>query len=90
MSISASLVGFPTNIRPMIAIDETFFKAKYLMTLFIPTCKDDNKQIYPLAFWIGDSKNDALWEWFLPKFHDAIGHVDDFFFLISNQHGNIE
>ena len=59
MSIGASLVGFHTSIRLMIAIDETFLKVKYLGTLFITTCKDDNNQIYPLAFGIGDSENDA-------------------------------
>ena len=47
MSIGAFLVGFRTSIRPVIAIDETFFKVKHLGTLFIVTCKDDNYQIYP-------------------------------------------
>ena len=42
MSIDASLVEFHTSIRPMVAIDGTFLKAKYLKTLFIVTCKDDN------------------------------------------------
>ena len=80
MYIGASLVGFHTSIRSVIAIDETFLKAKYLGTLFIVECKDGNNQIYPLAFGIGDSENDASWEWFLTKLHDAIGHVDDLFF----------
>ena len=89
MSIGASLVGFHTSIRPVIAIDGTFLKAKYLGTLFIAECKDGNNQIYPLAFGIGDLENDASWEWFLTKLHDAIGHVDDLF-LISDRHGSIE
>ena len=89
MSIGASLVWFHTSIRPVIEIDETFLKEKYLGTLFITACKDDNNQIYPLAFGIGDSKNDSSWEWSLTKLHDAIRHVDDLF-LFSDRHGSIE
>ena len=53
---------FHTSIKPVVAVDGTFFKAKYLRTLFIAACKDDNNQMYPLAFGIGDSKNEASWE----------------------------
>ena len=73
----------------MIEIDETFLKAKYLRTLFIVACKDGNNQMYLVAFGIGDSYNNASWEWFLTKLHDVIGHVDDLF-LISYRHGSIE
>ena len=54
MSIGASLVGFHTSIRLVVAIDGTFLKAKYLGTLFIVVCKNGNDQIYPLTFGIGD------------------------------------
>ncbi|RVW28678.1 hypothetical protein CK203_081360 [Vitis vinifera] len=73
----------------LVAVDGTFLKAKYLGTLFIAACKDGNNQIYPLAFGIGDSENDASWEWFLQKLHDALGHIDDLF-VISDRHGSIE
>ncbi|RVW99809.1 hypothetical protein CK203_029243 [Vitis vinifera] len=89
MSIGASIAGFHTSIRPVVAVDRTFLKAKYLGTLFIAACKDGNNQIYPLAFGIGDSENDASWEWFLQKLHDALGHIDDLF-VISDRHGSIE
>ncbi|RVW82952.1 hypothetical protein CK203_038338 [Vitis vinifera] len=89
MSIGASLVGFHTSIRLVIAVDGTFLKAKYLGTLFIAACKDGNNQIYPSAFGIADSENDASWEWFLQKLHDALGHIDDLF-VISDRHGSIE
>ena len=59
MSIGTFLTGFRTSIRPVVAVDGTFLKTKYLGTLFIAACKDGNNQIYPLAFGIGDSKNDA-------------------------------
>ncbi|RVW50000.1 hypothetical protein CK203_082263 [Vitis vinifera] len=70
-------------------VDGTFLKAKYLGTLFIAACKDGNNQIYPLAFGIGDSENDASWDWFLQKLHDALGHIDDLF-VILDRHGSIE
>ena len=35
ISIGASLGGFHASIRSVITIDETFFKEKYLGTLFI-------------------------------------------------------
>ena len=89
MSIDAFLAGFHTSIRPVVAVDGTFLKAKCLGALFIAGCKDGNNQIYPLTFGIGDSKNDASWEWFLQKLHNAIGHIDDLF-VISNRHGSIE
>ena len=89
MALGASIFGFLTSIRLVITIDETFFKAKYLGTLFVVECKDDNNQIYPLCFGIRDFENDASWEWFLKKLHRAIGHVDDLV-MVSDCHNNIE
>ena len=59
MALGACLSGFRTSIRPVITIDGTFLKAKYLGTLFVAACKDDNNQIYLLCFEIGDSENDT-------------------------------
>ena len=66
-----------------------FFKEKYLRALFVTACKDDNNQIYLLCFGIGDSENDASWEWFLRKLHEAIGYVDDLV-VVSDRHSSIE
>ena len=89
MLIGTSLFWFHTSIRLVVAIDWTFFKAKYLGNLFIASCKDGNNQIYPLAFGISDLENDALWEWFLKNPHDAIRHID-YSFMILDQHSSIE
>ena len=89
MALGACIYGFRTSIRPVIIIDGTFLKAKYLGTLFVAACKDGNNQIYPLCFRIGDSENDASWEWFLKKLHGAIGHVDDLV-VVLDRHNNIE
>ena len=89
MVLSACIFGFRTSIRPVITIDHTFLKVKYLGTLFVVACKNDNNHINPLCFRIGDSENDASWEWFLRKLHEAIGHVDDLV-VISYHHSSIE
>ena len=77
MALGACISRFRTSIRYVITINGTFFKAKYLRTLFIASCKNGNNHIYPLCFGIGDSENDASWECLLKKLHGAIGHVDD-------------
>ena len=89
MALGACISGFHTSIRLVITIDGIFLKAKYLGTLFVAACKDGNNQIYPLCFGIGDSENDASWEWFLKKLHGAIGHVDDLV-VVLDRHNNIE
>ncbi|KAK9177329.1 hypothetical protein WN944_029350 [Citrus x changshan-huyou] len=61
MAIGSSLRRFSSSIRPVIAVDGTFVNGKYKGTMFIATCKDGNNQIYPLAFGVGDSENDASW-----------------------------
>ena len=69
MAFRACISGFHTSIRPVIAVDGTFLKSKYLGTLFVAASKDGKNQIYPLAFGIGDSKNDSSWKWFLTKLY---------------------
>ena len=89
MALGACIFGFHTSIRPVITIDGTFLKANYIGILFVTACKDDNNNIYPLCFGIGDSENDASSEWFFRKLHEAIGLVDDLV-VVSNHHSSIK
>lgn len=75
MAIGSCLRGFSSAIRLVIAIDDTFLKGKYKGTMFVASCMNGNNKIYPPAFGIGDSENDASWEWFLTKLRDSIGNV---------------
>ena len=59
MAIGGCIHGFISSIRPVIAIDGTFLKGKFKGTLFIATALDGNNQLYPVAFGVGDSENDA-------------------------------
>ncbi|CAN6700687.1 unnamed protein product [Malus baccata var. baccata] len=65
--MGASIRGFRGSIRPVVAVDGTFRKGKYLGTLFVAVCHDGKNKIYHLAFGVGDSENDASWTWFLTK-----------------------
>ena len=53
-------VNFCTIIYPIIAIDGTFLKGTYRETMFVTTALDENDQIYPMAFSVGNSENDVL------------------------------
>ncbi|KAL6181693.1 hypothetical protein ACLB2K_048342 [Fragaria x ananassa] len=88
MAIGASLKGFRDSMRPVIAIDDTFLKGKYFETILVVACQDGENQIYPLAFGVVDSENDASWSWFLTKLKGAIGNVENLVF-ISDRHGSI-
>ncbi|XP_038717254.1 uncharacterized protein LOC120010540 [Tripterygium wilfordii] len=91
MAIGASLRGFQSSMRLVIVVDGTHLKGKYLGTLFVATALDENEQIYPVAFGIGDYENNASWQWFFKKLRDAIA-VEDFLRLciLSNRNPSID
>lgn len=89
MSLGAWQRAFRSHLRKVITVDGTFMKGKYYGTLFVAVCLDGNNQIYPLAFGIGDSENDATWSWFFSKLHAVIGEVEDLV-IISDRHKSID
>ena len=89
VAMGQSIRGFLSSMRPVIAVDGTFFKGKYRGSMFVAAAKDGNNQIYPLAFGIMDSENDQSWCWFMTKLRSCIGEVTDLVF-ISDRHGSIE
>ncbi|XP_052202808.1 uncharacterized protein LOC127808316 [Diospyros lotus] len=89
MAIGACLAGFRSQMRPVIAIDACFLKGKYLGSLFVATCKDGNKNVYAIAWGVGDSENDASWEWFFIKLRSAIGHEIPDLVFVSDRHKSI-
>ncbi|XP_020426520.1 uncharacterized protein LOC109950802 [Prunus persica] len=78
-------------MRPVIAVDATHLNCKYKGVLFVATAFDGNRNIYPVAFGIGDLETDAAWEWFLRKLHCAIGDCSNLVVIsdrnVSIQHG---
>ncbi|KAL5578710.1 hypothetical protein UlMin_011152 [Ulmus minor] len=71
---AASIHGF-SYCRPVINIDATHLKGKYRRVLFTAVCHDANQQIFPLAFGVGDSENDASWTWFLGRVKSIINNA---------------
>ncbi|KAL5567471.1 hypothetical protein UlMin_024046 [Ulmus minor] len=69
---AASIHGF-SYCRPVISIDATHLKGNYRGVLFTAVCHDANQHIFPLAFGVGDSENDASWTWFLRKVKSVFG-----------------
>ncbi|CAL9018428.1 unnamed protein product, partial [Prunus brigantina] len=73
MAVGACIRGFQSSMRPVIAVDATHLKCKYKGVLFVANAFDGNRNIYPLAFGIGDLEKDASWHWFFSKLHEVIG-----------------
>ncbi|KAL5543574.1 hypothetical protein UlMin_007358 [Ulmus minor] len=72
IAFAASIHGF-SYYRPVISIDATHLKGKYRGVLFTAVCHDANQQIFPLAFGVGNSENDASWTWFLGRVKSVFG-----------------
>lgn len=58
-------------MRKVIAGDGTFLKAKFRGTLIVATVQDGDTHIYPIAFGIVDSENDAAYGWFFFSFETS-------------------
>ncbi|KAK2644599.1 hypothetical protein Ddye_019794 [Dipteronia dyeriana] len=86
---AASLHGFCTVIRPVIAIDGTHLKGKFSGIMFVTICLDANNQVYPLAYGFGDVEDEMSWTWFLNELKNAIGSLEDYM-IISDRHLGIK
>ena len=84
IAFAASIHGF-SYCRPVISIDTTHLK---VCVLFTAVCYDANQQIFPLAFGVWDSENDASWTWFLRRVKQVFG-VNPALVIVSDRHHNI-
>ncbi|CAA7031616.1 unnamed protein product [Microthlaspi erraticum] len=75
-------------LRLMLKTDGTFLKGKYKGTLLVATAQDGNSQIFPLAFGVVDSENDASWEWFFTQLKTVVPD-DPRLVVISDRHAYI-
>ncbi|XP_034212988.1 uncharacterized protein LOC117625556 [Prunus dulcis] len=89
MAVGACIRGFRSSMRPVIAVDATHLKSKYKGVMFVANAFDGNRNIYPLAFGIGDLETDASWHWFFSKLHEAIGECPNLV-IISDRNVSIE
>ncbi|CAD6343218.1 unnamed protein product [Miscanthus lutarioriparius] len=72
ISFNASIFGFVNACRPLIGLDRTLLKNKYLGTLFLATGFDGDGALFPLAFGVVDEETDDNWVWFLSELHELL------------------
>ncbi|XP_038704873.1 uncharacterized protein LOC120000806 [Tripterygium wilfordii] len=72
ISFQASIYGFLNACRPLLGLDRTFLKSKYLGTLLLATAFDGDGALFPLAFGVVDDENDDNWMWFLSELHNLL------------------
>lgn len=72
VSFQASIYGFLNACRPLIGLDRTLLKSKYLGTLLFATGFDGDGALFPLAFGVVDEENDDNWMWFLSELHNLL------------------
>ena len=72
ISFQASIYGFLNACRPLLGLDRTYLKSKYLVTLLLATCFDSDGALFPLAFGIVDEENDENWMWFLSELRNLL------------------
>ncbi|CAL5353687.1 unnamed protein product [Camellia sinensis] len=72
VSFQASIYGFLNSCRPLIGLDKTVLKSKYLGTLLFATGFDGDSALFPLAFGVVDEENDDNWMWFLSELHNLL------------------
>lgn len=75
-------------MRKVVVVDGTHLKAKYGGCLITACTEDGNRQIFPLAFAIVDSENDAAYEWFFRKLAEIVP-VDSDVVFISDRHSSV-
>ncbi|XP_010524936.1 PREDICTED: uncharacterized protein LOC104802842 [Tarenaya hassleriana] len=72
ISFQASIYGFLNACRPLLGLDRTYLKSKYLGTLLLATGFDGDGALFPLAFGVVDEENDENWMWFLCELHNLL------------------
>ncbi|XP_021742191.1 uncharacterized protein LOC110708376 [Chenopodium quinoa] len=72
ISFHASIYGFLNACRPLLGLDRTYLKSKYLGTLLLATGFDGDGALFPLAFGVVDEENDENWMWFLSELHNLL------------------
>lgn len=72
-------------MRKVIIIDGTHLEGKFAGCLLTASAQDGNYQIFPIAFGIVDSENEASWTWFFNKLIDVVPDAEDLVF-VSDRH----
>ncbi|XP_075078697.1 uncharacterized protein LOC142164599 [Nicotiana tabacum] len=74
--------------KPIVVVDGSFLKSTYRGTIITASAQDDAGKIFPLAYSIVDSENEASWEWFFERFRETYG-VREGMCIVSDRHESI-
>ena len=84
--LEACKSAFVTTCRPLIGLDGCFLKGEFGGQLLSVVGKDENNQMFPLAYAIVESKNYSSWKWFIDLLiADLDGIQEGFWAFISDQ-----
>ncbi|XP_070052649.1 uncharacterized protein [Nicotiana tomentosiformis] len=87
VALNASIIGWK-YCYPIAVIDGTFLKSSHKGTILTARAQDAAGKIFPLAYDIVDSENDASWEWFFEMFRQAFGERERMC-IVSERHASI-
>lgn len=87
LAFGASITGF-RKLRRVLVVDGTHLRGIYKGVLLTASGQDANFQVFPLAFAVVDSENDASWTWFFQKVERIIADCPTLT-IISDRHLSI-
>ncbi|XP_024004127.1 uncharacterized protein LOC112081587 [Eutrema salsugineum] len=87
ISFAASIAGLP-YLRPVVILDGTHLVGRFGGCLICASRQDGNFQIFPIAYAVVDSENDAAYEWFFRCLQTIIKD-DRGLMFISDRHSSI-
>ncbi|XP_068635264.1 uncharacterized protein [Aristolochia californica] len=80
--------GFDEGCRPVIFLSGTSLKNRHQETLLSATSIDADNEMFPVAFGIVDTENEANWVWFLNELKQVV-KSDRCLTFISNRHEEV-
>ncbi|XP_019256379.1 PREDICTED: uncharacterized protein LOC109234773 [Nicotiana attenuata] len=73
---------------PNVVVDGSFLKSTYRGTLLTTCTQDAAGKIFPLAYAVVNSENDASWEWFFRNLRETYG-IREGMCIVSDRHESI-
>ncbi|XP_057771055.1 uncharacterized protein LOC130990840 [Salvia miltiorrhiza] len=89
VALGSYRVAYTMCMRPIIIVDGTHLKGRNKGVLFVAVTKDDNEQVFPMAFGIGPIENDESWKWFFYRLKVAYGQNSETL-IVSDAHISIQ